>query len=103
LHLYSLNMEVSENASCQCLCLLLNMAPKKLQKRTLAGQVERARFDDYRYCNKKDVVMVGVESVRLLVVHHNAFRVPRLRILRAAERIVKCLQEGDDLNDICNC
>ena len=45
--------------------------------------------------------MVGVESVRLLVVHHNTVRVPRLRKLRAAERIVKCVQKGGDFsNDI---
>lgn len=44
-----------------------------------------------------------MESVRLLVVHHNAVRVPRLRILRAAEWIVKCLQKDDDFSgDICN-
>ena len=97
-------MEVSENARCQCHCLSLGLAPKKLQKRTLAGQFERVRFGGYRYCNKKDVVMVGVESVRLLVVHHKAVRVHRLRRLRAAERIVKCLQEGDDFgDDICSC
>jgi hypothetical protein len=97
-------MEVSENARCRCHCLSLGMAPWKLQKRRLAGQVERARFDGYRYCNKKDVVMLGVQSARLLVVRHNAVRVHRMRILRAAERIVKCLREGDDLNDdICNC
>ena len=97
-------MEVSENASCHCHCLSLGMAPKKLQKRTLPGQLERARCGGYSYCNKKNVVMMGVESVRLLVVHHNAVCVPRLGILRAAERIVKCLQKGDDFNDdICNC
>jgi hypothetical protein len=85
LHLYCLNMEVSENASCQCHCLSIDTTPKKVQNTTLAGQVERARLHGYRYCNKEDVVMVGVESVRLLVVHHNAVRVPLLRILRAAE------------------
>jgi hypothetical protein len=40
---------VSEHASCQCHCLSLCMAPKKLQNWTLAGQVERARFDGYLY------------------------------------------------------
>jgi len=78
-------MELSENASCRFHCLSINTTPKKVEKRTLAGQVERARFDGYRYYNKEDVVVVGVESVRLLVVHHNAVRVPLLRILRAAE------------------
>jgi hypothetical protein len=48
--------------------------------------------------------MVGVESVRLLVVYHNTVRVPRLRILRAADRILKCLLKGDDFSDDkCNC
>jgi hypothetical protein len=55
------------------------------QYMTLAGQVERASFDLYRYCNKEDVVMVGVASVRLLVVHRNTVRVPPLRILRPSE------------------
>jgi hypothetical protein len=53
---------------------------------------------------KENVVMVCVESVRLLVVHHNTVRVPSLRTLRAAERVVKCLLKGDDFNgDRCNC
>jgi hypothetical protein len=215
-------MEVTEHASCQCHCLSLGMAPKKIQNWTVPGQVERASFDGYLYltfycyvCSvlsilctvcvyillyqisnrstvystswlsltcrlskvmspfqlgdllyhligwmrgvkpkfyqlprpwlpwgsspirekirdlvisspetlttrprgwscvhmcivllppsvnpiavkciyhriKEDVVVVGAESVRLLVVHHNTVRVPPLRTLRAAERVVKC-------------
>jgi hypothetical protein len=46
----------------------------------------------------------GWSLFKPLVVDHDAVLVHPYRILRAAERIIKCLQEGDCLNeDKCNC
>lgn len=47
--------------------------------------------------------MSGVQSVKLLVVHHNTALEFRFRLLQAIELPIKLLQRGDKLNeDKCN-